>query len=441
VTSLGIKTDRVSTAAWGSLVILFLMYMVSYLDRQILSLMVAPMKRDLHIDDIQISVILGASFAIFYGLVCLPMGWLVDNFSRRWIIFVGMLVWSVACVGCGFAGGFNQLLVGRFILGAGEATLTPAGVAVIGDGFPRRRLGLAINIFKMGALWGGVLSAIIGSLLIAWANTGAGRNLPFIGHLPPWKMVLVLVGLPGLVVAFMAFLLPKRPPSPMVDGVVQKAPLWPFLKRQSAYALTVLGSGTLFAIPSFAGQAWGATYLIRHYHLKIQEVGGILGAMALAPALGFLVFGSWADKRFEKGDKAAHFVPAIWCGPLLMTSNILTYVVHQDLPVFFCLLFVNGFLLTCFTPLDGHIQICSPTAYRGRTSALYGALQALLAISIGPFLVAFFTESVFHDPGKVGYGLAATTCIAVPLGMLVMIFGRKAAARAAEAAELAAKPA
>jgi MFS family permease len=425
-----LKDGKATGAAWIALGILLFMYMVSYLDRSILSLLVEPIKHDLHVSDLQMGLVMGLAFALFYGLVGIPMGWLADRYSRRGIIFVGMVIWSLACAGCGLAGSFIQLLIGRFALGAGEATLTPAGNAVIGDGFPNNRMSLAINIFKMGALLGGTLSAGIGGLLIAWANARGPVSLPIAGALHPWQLVLIMVGAPGLVAAFLAFLLPSRRSAPV--GGKPKAPLGPFLARRKLYAASVLGGGALLAIPSFAGQAWGATFLIRHYHLPIQQVGAVLGITALAPALGFLFHGWLADKMFARGIKAAHFWPGIWTPPLLMTTTVLCYVVIHDIRILVPMLFINGFLLTCLTPLDGHVQVCSPSAYRGRTSALYGANQHLIAVSVGPALVALFTEKVFHDPAKIGYGLAATICLSAPLGMLVLFLGRKAAARAAD---------
>jgi MFS family permease len=429
--------EKVTLAAWVGLAILVVMYIASYLDRQIISLMVDPIKQDLHLTDFQFSLLQGAAFATFYAVVAVPLGYLVDRYSRRMIIFGGMVIWSLACGSCGLATNFVHLLVGRAGLGAGEAVLAPAGIALLGDSFPRNRMTLAINIFKIGALLGGVLSAIVGGLLLAWANGHGAVTLPVLGVLQPWQQVLVLIGFPGVAAAFLAFLLPrvKRPRT-------AKAPVpafLPYLAQRKAYVATMFIGAALLTVPSFAGQAWGAAFLLRHYHLPIQQVGGVLGLMAIAPFMGFLFHGWLADRMFARGNRFAHLMPGMWTPPLLVLSSFVGYVLVDDIRLFLPILFLNNFLLTCVTPLDGHIQASSPSAYRGRMAAFYGASQHLVGISVGTSLVAFFTDYVFGDPKYVGWALAATTAVSAPLGMLIMFFGRHTAARAAEMA-IAAEP-
>lgn len=424
--------DRVKGVAWFGLFILVLMYIASYLDRQIVSLMVEPLKHDLHLSEMQFGLLQGAAFATFYAMVGFPMGWLVDRYSRRGIIFVGMAVWSAACVGCGLAHNAVQFMVGRFALGAGEAVLAPAGMATLGDSFPKSRIAIAVNIFKAGALIGGIASVALGGFLLAWATARGPVALPVVGVLQPWQQVLVIVGLPGLLAAFLAFLLP-RTPRRLASGEPM-APLLPYLRRRKAYVATMVLGGALVVIPSFAGQTWGAAYLIRHYHLPIQQVGGVLAFMAIGPGLGFLFHGWLVDRMFARGIRSAHLLPSLWCMPLVAIIAYFAYVQVEDLKLFIGLVFVMQALQTCVSPFDAHIQITSPGAYRGRMAALYGMGQHLLGISTGPTLVAFFTESVFGDPKYVGWGLAATFAAATPFALLVIVLGRRSAVRAAEEA-------
>ena len=117
-----------------------------------------------------------------------------------------------------------------------------------------------------------------------------------------------------------------------------------------------------------------------------------------------------------------------------MASNIVAFVIVKDIHLYAPMLILNSFLSTCVTPLDGHIQICSPSAFRGRMAAVYGVSEHVLAVSIAPAMVAFFTQAVFHDPAKVGWALATTTCIALPLAMVVLAIGLGPAARAVDLA-------
>lgn len=424
--------ERVTGVAWFGLFILVLMYIASYLDRQIVSLMVEPLKQDLHLSEMQFGLLQGAAFATFYALVGFPMGWLVDRYSRRAIIFVGMAVWSAACVGCGLANTATQFMFGRFALGAGEAVLAPAGMATLGDSFPKSRIGIAVNIFKAGALIGGIASVALGGFLLAWATARGPTTFPIVGVLQPWQQVLVIVGLPGVLAAFLAFLLPRSPRRAASGEPL--APFLPYLRRRKAYVATMILGGALLVIPSFAGQAWWAAYLIRHYHLPIQQVGGILAFTAIGPGLGFLFHGWLVDKLFSRGVRSAHLLIGLWAMPLMVVLAWFAYVRVDDLKVFIALSFAILFLQTCVSPFDAHIQITSPAAYRGRMAALYGMGQHLLGISIGPTLVAFFTESVFGDPKYVGWGLAATIAVSAPLAIAVILLGRRSAVRAADEA-------
>jgi MFS family permease len=425
----GAGAPRATSAAWAGLFVLVLLYIASYMDRQIISLMVEPLKRDLQLSEMQFGLLQGAAFATFYAAVGFPMGWLVDRYSRRLIIFSGVTVWSLACVGCGLSTSAAQFMFGRFALGAGEAVLAPAGMATLGDSFPKTRISLAVNIFKAGALIGSISSVVLGGYLLAWASAHGPVTVPVLGTLQPWQQVLVLIGLPGLLFALLAFLLPRSPRR--AGPGAPSAPLLPYVRERKAYVATMVFGGSLLVIPSFAGQAWGAAYLIRHYQLPIEQVGAVLAFTALGPAVGFLFHGWISDKLYSRGILSAHLLPSLWSMPLLAIITYVAYVKVDDLSVFIVLSLFILFLQTCVTPFDGHIQVTTPSEYRGRMAALYGIGQHLLAISAGPALVAFFTEEVFGDPKYVGWGIAATTALVTPLAMLVIFFGRRSAERAA----------
>src|SRR5258707_4169348 len=127
--------------AWTVVAILIATAVLSYTDRQVLSLLVDPIRADLGISDTQISLLLGTAFAVVYGVAGIPMGYLADRTSRRNLIFVGVLVWSVGTLACGFSQSFGQLFAGRLVVGLGEAVLSPAAISLISDYFPPSRRG------------------------------------------------------------------------------------------------------------------------------------------------------------------------------------------------------------------------------------------------------------------------------------------------------------
>ena len=136
--------------AWTTLSVLFLAYISSFVDRQIIGLLIEPIKKDFQISDTEVSLLLGLSFAIFYCLVALPIGRLVDTHSRKNIVAVGITLWSFMTALCGLAQNYSQLFLARIGVGVGEATLGPAAYSMLADSFPPKKLGLAMGIFNMG---------------------------------------------------------------------------------------------------------------------------------------------------------------------------------------------------------------------------------------------------------------------------------------------------
>jgi MFS family permease len=423
----------ISAAAWRAAIILPVLYLVSMLDRTIFSLMVELLKHDLRLSEQQFGFLLGAAFSVFYAAVGLPLGWLVDRYSRRLIIFTGVIVWSLACAYCGTAHDFRHMLIGRFGLGAGEAVLIPAGLAILGDSFPRERMGLAAGIFRIGGTGGSILSTVLGGLLLGWATRHGVATLPGLGALKPWQQVLLLIGLPGVFAAFLAFLLPERRRSTQTERA-PSAPVWPFIWERKAYFASVFCAGTLLFMVPYAIQGWGAAFVLRRYHLHFEQVGIITAIGALSTAICFPFWGWAADKIYRRGIKYAHFLPGMFLAPLMIVTTFLAYVVVNDVRLYVAVVFVNGLLLGLAVPLDAHLQITTPSAYRGRIAALYTGGQLLLANSIAPSLVAFFTENVFGDPKYVGWSLVATAALATPLASLALLLGRRAAVRAVDAA-------
>ena len=181
--------------AWTTLAILFLAYISSFVDRMIISLLVEPIKADFQISDTQISLLLGLSFAIFYCLAALPIGRLVDIWSRKKIITVGITLWSFMTALCGLAQNYTQLFLARIGVGVGEASLAPAAYSMLADSFPPKKLGLAMGVFTMGTAVGAGLALIIGGAIISFVTGENGENVSLFGisFLSGWQWVFVLV--------------------------------------------------------------------------------------------------------------------------------------------------------------------------------------------------------------------------------------------------------
>ncbi|MBL8629221.1 MAG: MFS transporter, partial [Rhodospirillaceae bacterium] len=197
--------------AWWAMVVLFLAYTLSFIDRTILALLVEPLRRDLGLSDTEISLLHGLAFAIFYSTMGVPIAVLSDKRSRRLIIGVGVFFWSLMTVLCGVATSFWKLFAARLGVGVGEATLGPATYSLVADLFPEHLRGKAMGFFATGIHVGAGLALIVGGAIVGMA-AGVGEIETAVGTFRSWQLVFFIVGAPGLIIALLCATMiePKR---------------------------------------------------------------------------------------------------------------------------------------------------------------------------------------------------------------------------------------
>src|SRR5580658_3467026 len=169
------------TYAWWVVFALTAIYMLSYTDRQILSLLVAPMKRDLGISDTRVGLLQGLAFGLFYTFMGLPLGRIADTRNRRNLIAAGVVLWSLFTSACSLARSFWTLFLARMGVGVGEASLSPAAYSLIADYFPREQLGVAISVFYMGIYLGTSLSLLVTGFIVDAVAHTPFVTLPLLG--------------------------------------------------------------------------------------------------------------------------------------------------------------------------------------------------------------------------------------------------------------------
>ncbi|WP_242140532.1 MFS transporter, partial [Sphingomonas sp. TREG-RG-20F-R18-01] len=175
----------------------------SFVDRQIISLLVDPIREDLGITDVQVSLLIGPAFAVFFCVMALPLGRMVDTRNRIRLAAVGVGLWSLATLLSGFADTFTHLFIARIGVAAGEAALFPAANSLIADSFPPHRRARAIGLFALAIYLGSGFALLFGGAVVGWAESDAIRQaMPgmFAGF-ASWQLVLLAVGAPGLIVA------------------------------------------------------------------------------------------------------------------------------------------------------------------------------------------------------------------------------------------------
>ena len=309
------KEPAAVSAAWRSVAILLILIVLSTLDRQIIALQVAPMKAALRLTDTQIALLQGFAFGACYAVAGLPIGWAVDRFSRRGVAYVGVTVWSLASAACGLAGNFWQLFAARTLVGAGEASVNPTAVSLIGDLFPRDRLGAPMGVYAAGIYLGSGVALAVGGLVVAAFAGAPSFSFPLLGDVAPWQAVFLVTGLPGVVVAFVAFLMhePLRV-RPAVRGPDERKESMVRFSRAHAALLfhTFFGFG-LASFVFYALAAWTPAFLSRSFGLPPGRVGWMWGLVVAATGIvGSLGGGAVIDRACRAGLRdACLVVPAI----------------------------------------------------------------------------------------------------------------------------------
>ena len=421
--------------AWYVVGVLMVVYVFSFMDRQILGLLVGPIKRDLDISDTQLSYLMGLSFAVFYTFFGMPMGRLADSVSRRGLIVAGLFAWSLMTAGCGLATRYWQFLLLRMGVGVGEASLSPAAYSLISDSFPRNRLATAISVYAMGIYLGTGLSYMVGGLLVRWVGSEPYLTVPLVGEIRSWQIVFLALGLPGLLLPLI-FLTVKEPVRRGVRLVrtasgnqTSQVPLREVVgflgKNWKTLACHNVGFA-LLAFSSYGTTSWIPTFFERTYGWEAADAGVIYGAIVAIFGTTGIVFGGWlADRIALSGQTASK----MHVGVLAAVIWVLTGAVYPLAPsgtLAMILLAPTVFFVAMpFGVAPAAIQEMMPNAMRGQASAIYLFVVNLIGLGVGPSAVAWVTDFGFGDESMLRYSLLIVATIAHVAATILLWLGIK----------------
>lgn len=411
-----------SARAWVTVAILMVAYVLSFVDRQILNLLVEPIRRDLLISDTQMSLLMGLSFALFYTVCGIPLGRVADTRSRRGLIAVGILFWSAATAACGMAKMYWQFLLCRIGVGVGEAALSPAAYSLIADSFPAERRATAISVYSMGVYLGSGLAFLVGGLVIQFASAQGDVVLPVLGEVRPWQLIFLILGVAG--VLFTLLMLAVKEPARRGAGAGVAVPLSEVGRYIRANRRTVLLHNFGFAGLAFAGYgsaAWVPSFYIRTYGWDAGQVGIVYGSIvAVFGCLGIVFGGRLADWMAKRGRSDANMrvglysalgaLPMVTLFPLMDTAFWASMLMA---PTVFCLSMPFGVA-------PAAIQEIMPNSMRGQASAIYLFVITLIGLGIGPTAVALVTDFVFADDAALRYSLLIVTTLAVLMSIILL---------------------
>ena len=413
--------------AWYAVVVLTIAYIVSFLDRQLLALVVEDVKADLVLTDTQVSLLLGFAFALFYTTMGIPIGRLADKKSRKTIIGIGITCWCIMTAACGLAKNYTQIFLARVGVGVGEATLSPSALSMISDYFPVEKRGGAMGFFNMGVSVGSGIALIVGGLIVDYVKGSPTLVLPFIGEIFAWQALFLYVGIPGLLVA--ALMTTVKEPSRKgkmqitsedgnsTDEISIPQTIKFLWKRNRAYGWLFL-SMACSVLMGYAFLSWLPTMYIRTYQIGIGTVALWQGvAFLVGGPLGATMSGWLGDRLFKKWDNTAH-VKLFAYSMIVMTlaAALVPLMPSYQLAT---LMFVPQIIMAAGQTALAPVAIINitPNQIRGQVIAIYFFVISMAGYTLGPTSVALLTDYVFQDESLIRYSISIIALIAGVIGI------------------------
>ena len=421
--------------AWYVVAVLMFAYTVAFVDRQILSLLVQPIKRDLGISDTQIGLLAGFAFAVFYSVLGVPIARLADRGNRRAIITVGVALWSIMTAACGLSKTYWQLFLMRVGVGVGEAALSPAAYSMMADYFPPKKLGKAIGAYAMGLYGGAGVAMLAGSAVIALVSGSGPIDVPLLGTFAPWQLTFFIVALPGLLVVLLMGTV-KEPPrrelhadgssSAVERKQVPLRAVFEFIRKNKRMIVGHFGGFLSLGIVISAYLVWIPEYLRRNQEFTIAEAGFIYGLTLLFLGTAGPYAGGWfAEKLADRGHRDAEMRAALIGGIAIVPLSILTPLAPNAVSAV-VLLALASFALSFPQGLAPTIlQLIAPNRMRAQLTAVFMFIGVLAGYTIGPAAVAMITDYGFQDEQALGYSLAIVSALLAPIGVAFLWYGMK----------------
>jgi MFS family permease len=396
---------------------------VSTIDRQILALMIGPVKRDLGVSDTMMGLLGGLAFTLFYTVLTLPMAWAADRTDRRRIIGIGIFFWSIATMACGLAGKFWHLFAARATVGVGEATLGPAAISMLSDYFDRQRLPLAIAIFGAAPFIGVGLANLLGGVVVTWLEAMPHIALPVFGTMRSWQAMFVIVGAPGVLLALLTLTIREPKRIGRIDaaakGMTLREAVRFFAGRGRFLTFHFIGF-TALAMQGWALFYWVIEFFLREHGADRARVGFTFGLIALVIGTAGGVFaGQLAARMMRQGRADATLRLVIVATCALIPVGVAAFLV-PSYTVSMSLVAVAIFFMGWPNGLGtAALQFIVPNELRGQVMALYFVVVNFLSYSFGPLLGGLISDQVFGGK-SLGGTLALMAAVNYPIGALCM---------------------
>lgn len=408
---------------WWLVAVLTFAATLGAIDRQIMQLLLVPIKLDLGVTDTQISLLYGLAFSLANVVFLLSAGYLADRTNRRNLLLAGIAVWSVMTASCGLAVNYVAMFFARAGVGFGESVIQPTGVSMLRSAIPPERRGRAFAIYAMAIMLGTALALLVGGLLIRLLQDGHLRGVPVLGAVHPWQAVLMLLGLLGLPLLAVTAL--TREPARAAAGqaaVGSYRETLAYLARYRGIFVPLLAFNTAAGMLSLGFGAWVVPMLLRTWKLTIPQLGFTLGLMMLAgPPVGLAVVGSLMDRATRRRGVS---------GPLTvgMGAIALVTVVTTLAPIWPTLagtwILLAGVMLlggTCFPIANTVVAAIAPQPLIGRITSIQYVLYGIFAGAVSATLIAIVGDHAYVGDRAIDNALS-TMCLIYGVVSFAMAF-------------------
>ena len=408
--------------SWYVVILLMGLYVLSFTDRQIIAVMIEPIKADLGLSDVQISLVGGLSFAIFYSIAGIFMGRLADRVNRPALIGVCVFIWSLTTALCGVATQFWHLLLLRMGVGLGESGLLPSTLSLLPDYFEPRRLTTAMSVFILGAPIGiGVAFAGGGYLYgVALEFTASiqGQGIPILGELRAWQLVLLLLGVTGMLMS-LALVTVREPRqyeqiangkegSSLGEHHTSVSDVMKYFRKNWVVISGIYFAMACISLASYAQGFWDITFLSRTFGLDPIKGSIFYGLLQMSGGIsGTLAGGIIADRLIGKGIKDGR-LRMIIVGVAIALPFGIAYPLMRTADASMLMLVITIFGNSIpYGVAAATIPLIFPARMRGLAAGIYFFTSNAIGLGIGPTAVAYMTDSIFGDPQMLRYSIVA----------------------------------
>ncbi len=408
--------------AWRTLVILSLVLGLSQIDRNILSLLLQPIKVDLRLSDAQMGLLIGLAFSCVYLFLSFPLSRISDNKSRRGLIAIGVAFWSLSTAACGLARSFWPLFVARAGVGAGEAANGPATYSLLADSFPRERLPRAMAILNIGFVGGTAASLIIGGVVIG-ALSHMHVVLPLLGAVKTWQLVFFAVGLPGLLVAALMMTVTE----PARRGLREHAgkdrvpvtEVFRFIGRNGRLYGCLFVSVFMTGVITNGHLNFRAAFFQRSYHWSAQQFGVVSGLVALAASPVGLIAGTWLCERWNSKYHDANMRVGLLAYVLTIPFAVGGPLMPEAWMSVACSAAQSALVLMAAPAMTAAMQTIAPNRVRAQVNSLYLLLFSGITGIVGPWFIGWLTD-LQHDETKLRWVMAISAAVILPVSTAIL---------------------